>query len=334
MLNYLYRTLMTITIKIWYNEQKITEAQYGYAMRQNPYRNAHRYALGQNFTWRKFMNHSFSEGAETAQAYYDSMDTDRMYRLMWGGEHIHFGIYMEPDEPIHVASLRTVETMAQTLREIGPESRIIDLGAGYGGAARYLAKEYGCSVSCLNISTAQNERNRQLNREQGLDSLIDVQEGSFEAIPFPDDSFDIVWSQDAILHSSNRYQVFEEIRRVLKAGGELIFTDPMQSETCPSGLLQPAFDRLGIKDMGSAKFYRDTAQTLGFEEAQFINLSQHVPTHYRRLGEEVKRRYKEVVQATSADFVDRTLTSIEPWHDYYEQGYMQWGIWHFCQPKE
>ncbi len=275
------------------------------------------------------MNDVYSEAAKTAQNYYDTPETDRMYNLTWGGEHIHYGIYTRPDEPIHAASQRTVETMAQTLEHIGQESRVIDLGAGYGGAARYLAKTYGCSVVCLNISAVQNERNRQLNREQNLDELIEVKGGSFEAIPYPNDSFDIVWSQDAILHSIDRRQVLEEIRRVLKVGGELVFTDPMQSETCPPGLLQPAFDRLGIKNMGSVSFYSHTAQALGFEKLHFIDLSQNVPTHYRRLGEEVRRRYEEVVNMTSIEFMHKTLKSMKPWLEYYEQGYMQWGIWHF-----
>ncbi|NES82946.1 MAG: methyltransferase domain-containing protein [Moorea sp. SIO2B7] len=275
------------------------------------------------------MNTTYSEAVKTAQTYYDGAETDRLYATIWGGEHITYGIYKSSDEPIYDASKRTVETIAQTLENLAPDSRVIDLGAGYGGAARYLAKTYGCSVCCLNLSERQNQRNRQLNQQQNLAHLVEVTQGSFEDIPYPDNSFNIVWSQDAILHSSDRTQVFEEIKRVLQPGGELIFTDPMQRETCPPGLLQPAFDRLGIKDMGSYRFYSQTAQELGFEQLHFIDLSEHVPTHYRRFGEEVRDHYEEVVRITSTEFADKTLKSIEPWIEYYEKGYMQWGILHF-----
>jgi sarcosine/dimethylglycine N-methyltransferase len=81
--------------------------------------------------------------------------------------------------------------------------------------------------------------------------------------------------------------------------------------------------------MGSLNFYRQTAQDLGFEELHFIDLSCNVPTHYRRFGAEVRKRYEELVQITSTEFVDKTLNSIDPWIEYYEQGYMQWGILHF-----
>ncbi|NEP10015.1 MAG: methyltransferase domain-containing protein [Symploca sp. SIO2C1] len=275
------------------------------------------------------MNTTYSEAVKIAQTYYDGSETDRLYATIWGGEHIHYGIYKQADEPIHNASQRTVETIAQTLENLNQNSRVIDLGAGYGGAGRYLGKTYGCQVCCLNLSELQNERNRQLNQEQGLADLLEVTQGSFEEIPYPDDSFDIVWSQDAILHSSDRTHVFEEVKRILKPGGEFIFTDPMQSQTCPPGLLQPAFERLGIDNMGSLSFYRQTAKALGFEELNFIDLSQNVPIHYRRFGEEVRKRYKEVVEITSTEFAQKTLKSIEPWIEYYQQGYMQWGILHF-----
>lgn len=275
------------------------------------------------------MNTTDSEAIKIAESYYNGTETDRLYSKIWGGEHIHYGIYQQPDEPIHDASIRTVKTIAQTLENLDRNSRAIDLGAGYGGAARYLAKNYGCSVCCLNLSEVQNQRNRQLNQEQNLADLVEVTQGSFEEIPDSDNSFNIVWSQDAILHSSDRTKVFKEIKRVLKPGGELIFTDPMQSETCPPGLLQAAFDRLGIKNMGSLNFYRQTAQDLGFEELHFIDLSSNVPIHYRRFKAEVSQRYQELVQITSSEFVDQTLSSIDPWIEYYEQGYMQWGILHF-----
>ncbi len=275
------------------------------------------------------MNTTNSEAVKIAQSYYDGTETDRLYATIWGGEHIHYGIYQNPNEAIHDASIRTVETIANTLENLNSNSRIIDLGAGYGGAARYLAKNYGCHVCCLNLSELQNQRNLQLNQEQNLADLVKVKQGSFEDIPYSENSFDIVWSQDAILHSSNRTHVFEEVKRVLKPGGEFIFTDPMQSATCQPGLLQPAFDRLGIKNMGSLSFYRQTAQDLGFEELNFIDLSPNVPTHYRRFGEEVRKRYEEVVKITSTEFADKTLKSIEPWIEYYQKEYMQWGILHF-----
>jgi len=93
----------------------------------------------------------------TAQDYYNSADADRFYYEIWGGEDIHVGLYESPDEPIRDASRKTVARMADLLEPVEPTDRIIDVGAGYGGAARYLVDRFGCHVACLNLSEVQNE---------------------------------------------------------------------------------------------------------------------------------------------------------------------------------
>merc|ERR1711964_535831 len=94
-------------------------------------------------------------------------------------------------------------------------------------------------------------------------------DGSFEDIPCNDVTFDIVWSQDAILHSGNRGQVLEEVDRVLKKNGEFIFTDPMQANDCPEGVLQPILDRIHLETLGSPEFYLDQARKLGWSNKGF-----------------------------------------------------------------
>jgi len=143
-----------------------------------------------------------------AQKYYNSTPADEFYFKIWGGDHIHVGIYNHSKEPIKDASPRIVKMMASKIN-LTPNTNLLDLGSGYGGAARYLAKKFGCQVTCLNLSETQNERNRRLNQKHGLEHAITVIEGNFENIPFPENSFDVVWSQDAIVHSANRGMVVE-----------------------------------------------------------------------------------------------------------------------------
>ena len=50
---------------------------------------------------------------EKAQEYYDSTPADEFYFKIWGGEHIHVGIYDHPDESIKDASPRIVHKMAK-----------------------------------------------------------------------------------------------------------------------------------------------------------------------------------------------------------------------------
>jgi sarcosine/dimethylglycine N-methyltransferase len=140
------------------------------------------------------------------------------------------------------------------------------MGSGYGGAARYLATEFGCRVTALNLSEVENARHRAKNRQAGMEQLIEVIDGSFEDVPAEDATFDLVWSQDAILHSGQRTTVLEEVERVLKKGGEFVFTDPMQADDCPKGMLQPILDRIHLESLGSPGFYRRETARLGLSE--------------------------------------------------------------------
>ena len=132
-----------------------------------------------------------SQAVDKAEEYYDSTEADSFYSNVSGGEDIHIGLYQSPDEAIAPASRRTVSTMAERIAGLGPDSRVIDIGAGYGGAARYLAETYGCHVTCLNLSNTQNAINEDKNAEAGLTGRIAVLHGSFEDIPTDDASFDL-----------------------------------------------------------------------------------------------------------------------------------------------
>ncbi|NJK36559.1 MAG: methyltransferase domain-containing protein [Oscillatoriales cyanobacterium RM2_1_1] len=273
-------------------------------------------------------NINYSPTVDTARHYYNSDSADQFYTTIWGGEDIHIGLYDQEDETVFDASRRTVERLASLLK-LNQDSRVLDIGAGYGGAARHLAKTFGCRVTCLNLSEIQNQRNRHLTQTQGLGSLIQVVDGSFEDIPTGDEQFDAVWSQDAILHSGNRIQVFREVQRVLKSGGEFIFTDPMQSDDCPEGVLQPVLDRIHLDSLGSIGFYRKTAATTGFSEIQVIDQAEQLINHYRRVLETMNDNYQLVVEVSGQKYIDRMKVGLNHWTEAGQNGYLCWGILHF-----
>lgn len=278
------------------------------------------------------MSQPYSQAVKTAQEYYNSDDADNFYFHIWGGEDIHIGLYQDEKEDIAIASQRTVASMAQHITDIQADSRVIDLGSGYGGAARWLSKQYGCHVTCINLSEAQNERNRKLSQAAGLGDKIEVHDASFEAIPCDSNHFDLAWSQDAILHSGNRAKVMDEIDRVLQPGGEIIFTDPMQADDCPPGVLQPVLDRIHLDSLGSFAFYREQAKRLGWEELGIEDLTHQLVNHYSRVQEELTERRAELEQHVSGAYMDRMIQGLGHWIDAGSKGYLAWGIMHFQKP--
>lgn len=275
------------------------------------------------------MSDEYSSAVSTARDYYNSEDADNFYFAIWGGEDIHIGLYESDDDSIADASQRTVQRMASLPNALGAESRVLDIGSGYGGAARYLARKFGCHVTALNLSEVENERNRELSREQGLDGLIDVIDGNFESLPLDDASFDLIWSQDAFLHSGQRETVFMEAVRVMKDGADLVFTDPMQADDCPDGVLQPILDRIHLETLGSPGFYRAMAKKYGLTEVSFADLTPQLVNHYSRVLAETQEREADLCSYVSQPYLDRMKRGLEHWVDGGRRGYLSWGIFHF-----
>jgi sarcosine/dimethylglycine N-methyltransferase len=270
-----------------------------------------------------------SDVVRTAREYYNSGDADAFYHNVWGGEDIHIGLYGSPDEAIATASERTVATMAARLPKLDAQSRVIDLGAGYGGAARWLAERTGCRVTCVNLSETQNARNRALTQAAGLADRIEVLDASFEDVPCPTGGYDVVWSQDSILHSGDRAHVLREIDRLLKPGGEVIFTDPMQADDCPAGVLAPVLERIHLESLGSIAFYREQARELGWQELAVLPMTEQLVRHYTRVREELIGRRDELLENVSAEFLDRMVRGLGHWIDAGSRGYLAWGVLHF-----
>ena len=261
-----------------------------------------------------------------ARDYYNSSDADHFYATIWGGEDIHIGLYQDEQDSIARASRRTVEHMAHLLGEIDASMHVLDMGSGYGGTARYLTEQFDCTVTCLNLSEVQNERNRRLNQTQGFSDKIDVMTGNFEAVDAEAASFDVIWSQDAFLHSGRRDTIIAEIARLLKPGGKAIFTDPMQSDDCPAGVLDPVLARIHLSSMGSPEFYQESAQRHGLSATGWEDHTQQLPTHYSRVHDEILRRYDELHAVCSTEYIERMKVGLQHWIQAGEQGHLRWGI--------
>ncbi len=263
------------------------------------------------------------DGVAIARDYYDSDEAEGFYSNIWGGEDIHIGLY-DGTSDIRTASRKTVDHMAELLGPVAGK-RGIDLGAGYGGAARVLAAEHGAHVTCLNLSTVENERNRKLTQAAGLSDKVEVVDGSFDAMPFGDESFDFAWSQDAILHAPDREAVLDEVARVLKPGGLFVFHDPMQADgLSDSRVLQPIYDRIHLPDLASIGFYRSALTARGFEEIETEVLTHQLGTHYRRIREDLLARKDELGLPDA--FVSRMSAGLGHWVEGAAAGNLSWAI--------
>lgn len=275
------------------------------------------------------MEKSYSRVVETARNYYNSQDAQNFYSIIWGGEDLHLGIYNSLDDDIFSASRRTIDEMALFAKELTDESQVIDLGGGFGGSGRHLAKKIGCHVTVLNISEVENEYGRALNKKQGLEHLVKIIDGSFEKVPFPDESFNIVWSQDAFLHGEYREKIISEAARILKKGGDLIFTDPMQTKNCDEEVLKPVYQRIQLSSLGTPNFYIKEAEKNNLTFKHFREMPNQLTNHYEKILMETRKNKDKLKGKVSDSYLNNMKEGLQHWIDGGKNGNLTWGIFHF-----
>jgi ubiquinone/menaquinone biosynthesis C-methylase UbiE len=101
---------------------------------------------------------------------------------------------------------------------ISPNQRLLDIGCGSGQTAIPAAQQ-GHQVVGIDIADNLIEHAKERARYEGLDAQFDV--GDAEALPYEDNSFDVVISMIGAMFAPRPEKVASEIARVLRPGGKL-----------------------------------------------------------------------------------------------------------------
>ena len=113
------------------------------------------------------------------------------------------------------------------LLELGPESRLLDVGCGSGGPALRLAETTATSVVGIDLLEEGIATATRLAEERGLaDRVRFVRVDAGARLPFDDGSFDAVISIDVMCHLPNRLDILQEWHRVTAPGSRILYTDP------------------------------------------------------------------------------------------------------------
>jgi sarcosine/dimethylglycine N-methyltransferase len=123
----------------------------------------------------------------------------------------------------HYGGLAAVDALARRAG-VGAASRVLDVCAGLGGPARFVASRRGSVVVALELHGGRAAGAARLNRLVGARGVTVVR-GDATALPFARGAFDACLSQEALLHIPDKPTVLAECHRVLAPGGRIAFSD-------------------------------------------------------------------------------------------------------------
>lgn len=172
-----------------------------------------------------------------------------------GAMYRHFASQIEARAGFHVggpvatAALAGVASQYLSL----PPLRILDLCSGIGPSVPFLGRFFGGVIVRLDLVIEQL-----LLRSNAFPVAADAMR-----LPFQNESFDLVWSEDAFSHVPDRHKLLRECRRILKPGGHLVFSDLVRAAL---GARETAVfcDAWSLALLETTESYRNKLQCEGF----------------------------------------------------------------------
>ncbi len=268
------------------------------------------------------MSDTIRDVVDETQRYYDG-PADEIYRRLWQ-DNVHMGTWQDGDD-LQTAMDRTNRIMAKNAG-IERGTHVLDVGCGYGATAIFLAKEYGCTVVGQNISEKELELATRRAQEAGLGDTVRFEYGDFHNIPSEDNSFDVIWSQEAFLHGADKLQILRECKRVLRPTGRLVISDLLVKRDVSQEDRQAIYERVRSPEMWDYPDYREGLEKAGFRIQVEEDWSANVAPTYGSVLEQLKAQRDNLVGKVPEEQLDRTVAALQLWVDSARAGKISQGF--------
>lgn len=184
------------------------------------------------------------------------------------------------DEPLTVAQLAPLDQFhirgihatadLSAVTQLDNGMRVLDVGCGIGGPARYFAANYDCRVTGIDLSPAFIDAANYLTARCGLSDRLTFHVGDATHLPFRNAGFDVVFLQHVAMNIQDRAALYAEARRMLAPGGrfavydivlgsgDLVYPVPWAYDASTSFLLGESDTRTALEQHGfEAILWRD-----------------------------------------------------------------------------
>ncbi|KAH9763486.1 phosphomethylethanolamine N-methyltransferase [Citrus sinensis] len=145
--------------------------------------------------------------------------------------------------------------------DLKPGQKVLDVGCGIGGGDFYMADKFDVHVVGIDLSI--NMISFALERAIGLKCSVEFEVADCTKKTYPENSFDVIYSRDTILHIQDKPALFKSFFKWLKPGGTVLISDYCKSFGTPSVEFSEYIKQRGY-DLHDVKSYGQMLKDAGF----------------------------------------------------------------------
>ena len=182
---------------------------------------------------------------------------------------------LAPVDQFHIRGKQSTLELAERAG-ITSVMRVLDVGDGLGGPARTLASMLNCDVTVLDLTEEYCRVGQMLTEKVGLVDRVRHRHGNALTMPFPDASFDVVWTQHSSMNIADKAALYGEIRRALKTGGRFALHEIMAGDNTPIHFPVPWARHPSISFLRRPDEVRKLIDHAGFQNLTWLDETANV----------------------------------------------------------
>jgi ubiquinone/menaquinone biosynthesis C-methylase UbiE len=129
-------------------------------------------------------------------------------------------------DEFHVGGRSATEKIVEHLR-VSSSKRVLDIGCGLGGPARFICDATGCRVDGVDLTASYIEAGNRLSEWVSMEDAVTLTHGSALDLPYESQHFDAAYMIHVGMNIEDKYTLMKEAWRVLKPGGRFVIYDVM-----------------------------------------------------------------------------------------------------------
>ncbi|XP_064092780.1 uncharacterized protein LOC135205706 [Macrobrachium nipponense] len=209
-----------------------------------------------------------------------------------------------------------------------PDQLVLDVGCGTGASAFFMARHYGVKVNGIDLSHHMIHLaiERQGKQEYNVKKRVHFEINNVLNADYDSDTYDVIYSRDAIHHVSEKRMLFKKLYKWLKPGGTLFFSDHCAWAATNTKEFVDYANVTKRWTLGTVASYCQDLRSVGFVDVQGEDKGNEFVAITRRELRSLVSGREAFVSDFSQEAYDELIVSWEKKIRFAEDGQLTWAL--------